>query len=312
MSKKTILRLVGSITLLALLVWRLDLSQIATAFLKVEWLWWVLAMLAYMIAQIVSSVRWQILARPLGLERPLQRFVSLYFVGTFFNQLLPTSVGGDVMRAWHLDSEKGRRWIAFSSVFADRLTGLVALISLACIASCFVSLPGWILLWVISSGLGLLVGTLLLQRFPKVRKTVNQYRKHRASWIGAIVLSFAIQSLNVILVWLLSRGIGLNLSPGYCFILMPLVTLLTLLPISINGMGVREGGMILLLSPLGIASESAVLLSLLWFLVFASTGLIGGVVFFLGSFSKQKELIDDRSISRDSDHERARQSADAA
>src|SRR5207253_2317310 len=99
-----------------------------------------------LLAQVASAARWRLLARPLGFHSPLGAFIRFYFVGMFFNLLLPTSVGGDVVRAWYLDGGSGRRMPAFLSVLVDRLSGLLILLSLACVADIFcpIALPYWI------------------------------------------------------------------------------------------------------------------------------------------------------------------------
>ena len=97
-------------------------------------------------AQVVSAVRWQWLARPLGFGGPLRQYVGAYFVGMFFNLLLPTSVGGDAVRAVYLNAGSGRRVAAVLSVLLDRLSGLIVLIGVACLATilCPMPLPGWV------------------------------------------------------------------------------------------------------------------------------------------------------------------------
>src|SRR5215831_5784715 len=124
-------RLFGSAALLAMLAWRVDLALVARTLAGVRWSCWLAAVLCYAVAQGLSSVRWQALALPLGFRWPLREYISLYFIGTFFNLLLPTSVGGDVARAWYLDAGTGKRWPAFLSVLADRLVGLFVLLVLA-------------------------------------------------------------------------------------------------------------------------------------------------------------------------------------
>ena len=162
MSKK--LRLIGSVALLAFLAWRTDWPQIARTFAGLRVGWWLLAVALYGLAQIVSSLRWHLLARPLGFTHPPGRFLAYYYVGMFFNLVLPTSVGGDVVRAWYLDSGSGRKALAFLSVFTDRASGLLMLIVIAVIAAvCYpFDLPeraSWIIYGVGTSavaGLGLM------------------------------------------------------------------------------------------------------------------------------------------------------------
>src|SRR5205085_475716 len=100
--------------------------------------------------QLVSTLRWQILARALGVGRPLRQLVGMYFIGMYFNLLLPSSVGGDVVRAWYLDGGSKRRLAAFASVFLDRLSGLLVLLAMACVALVLspLALPAWVSLFV--------------------------------------------------------------------------------------------------------------------------------------------------------------------
>jgi len=115
-------RLLGSLTLLAVLAWRMDWGQLARAFANLRSGPWLVALALYLLIQAVSSLRWQLLARPLGFGGPWGRYLAYYFIGMFFNLVLPTSVGGDVVRAWYLARQDGdepmtgRRLGAFLSV----------------------------------------------------------------------------------------------------------------------------------------------------------------------------------------------------
>src|SRR6266849_6792315 len=139
-------RLLVSVALLIWLAWRTDWNQVGQAFLHVRLKYWLAAMGLLLLAQVASAVRWRLLARPLGFHNPLRHFIRFYFVGMFFNLLLPTSVGGDVVRAWYLDGGSGRRLAAFLSVFVDRFSGLLVLLAVACVADilCPIALPSWI------------------------------------------------------------------------------------------------------------------------------------------------------------------------
>src|SRR6516225_8280959 len=122
------LRIIVSVALLAWLAGRMDWSQIGLAFRHLRVELWLAAVGLYALTQVASACRWQLLARPLGFRLPLLRAIGLYFVGMFFNLFLPTSVGGDVMRAWYLARSQdgaaatGGRLAAALSVLADRLS----------------------------------------------------------------------------------------------------------------------------------------------------------------------------------------------
>ena len=173
-------------------------------------------------------------------------------IGMYFNLVLPTSVGGDVVRAWYLDRSTGRRMTAFLSVFIDRLSGLVVLVALAAAATLLspVPLPWWIPLSVASAAAGTGAGCVLLPFLARRgflgAKFVARADELRASLTmllqpTPVVLSLIVQAANAFLVWLIGLGLGLDVPLGYYAILVPMVSLLTLLPVSINGMGVREG-----------------------------------------------------------------------
>jgi uncharacterized protein (TIRG00374 family) len=143
---KHFLRAVVSISLLALLAWRSDWTEIAGAFGQLHFELWLAAAGIYVLAQLLSACRWRQLAQPVGFQRTLKQYVGYYFISMFFSLFLPTSVGGDVVRALHLDQGSGRRLLAFSTVLMDRLSGLLVLLALAAVAiiACPLALPPWI------------------------------------------------------------------------------------------------------------------------------------------------------------------------
>jgi uncharacterized membrane protein YbhN (UPF0104 family) len=293
-----ILRLTVSAALLGWLAWQTDWPRVGAAFAGLRLEWWLVAAALLVVAQIVSALRWQLLARPLGLDRPLPHMVGYYFIGMYFNLLLPTSVGGDVVRAWYLAGGPGQRLRAFLTVFLDRLSGLWVLLVLACLGVLLspLELPAWIAWGVWSCAAAGLVGSLLLpllaryhDRVPgKVQRLALALRSFPGArvLVWPIVLSVFVQVASVVMVWLIGEALGAPVPASYYWVLVPMVSLLTLLPVSVNGMGVREGATAVLLGPLGIATETAVTLAFLWFAVSAAVSLVGGVVYLCGRFER--------------------------
>jgi hypothetical protein len=97
-----------------------------------------------------------------------------------------------------------------------------------------------------------------------------------------------VQLAGVVQVWLIARGLGLVVPLTYVAVVVPLVALLTMIPISVNGMGLREMGMVVLLGPAGVSSAAAVTLSLLTFASCAVISLAGGVLYFFGRFPRSE------------------------
>lgn len=314
-----LLRLLVSATLLAWLAWRTEWAQVAEAFAHMRLEYWLAALGLYLASQVASSLRWQALARPLGFDLPWYRYAAYYFVGMFFNLFLPTSVGGDVLRAWYLDGGSGRRLAAFLSVVADRLSGLLVLLVLACLAvlAAPVPLPPWIPLCVGLTTAGAVGGLLALpvlarwtgrlERAGRLAEGTRLYLRRPRLLMETAGLALLVQAANVLLVWMIGLAVAAPVPAAYYWVLVPMVTLLTMLPISLNGMGIREGGTALFLAPLGVGEGTALTLALLWFAVFAAAGLLGGGLYLLGGLPRPEGRSDHELVRGDPGQGRARQ-----
>jgi uncharacterized membrane protein YbhN (UPF0104 family) len=312
-----VLRLVISAALLAWLGSRTDWAQVGRAFAGLRPEWWLGAVAVYVASQVVSALRWQMLARPLGFGQPLRQFTGYCFIGMYFNLFLPTSVGGDVVRAWYLSGGSGRRLAAFLSVFVDRCSGLGVLLGMACLAMalCPVEVPAWVPVSVWGAGSCAVAGLCLAptaarwtHRFARVRRLTEgarQYLRRPRVLVGSTALSLVIQVVNVLIVWMLAQGMGIEAPLAYFWIAVPMVTLLTMVPVSLNGMGVREWGMVLFLHPLGVSAGTAMSLAFLWFAVFTAVSLLGGGVYLFGRFPRPQVQSDHEPVRGDPDQGRA-------
>ncbi len=325
------IRIGVSVLLLAVIAWRTDFGVVADKFASMNvWLW--LAAAGVLIAaQVASARRWQLFAQELRFERSLPQYCAYYLIGMWFNLSLPTSVGGDVVRVWYLDGKSGRKLAALASVFLERLNGLLVLIALACVGVLLspIALEWWVHVCVWSVAAGAVVGMTLLpiaqrwQKLPLQRReqlrTVLDLLRIPKLVTGATLMSIFVQGIGVVSLWLIGLALGLDIPVAYYCILGPMVSLLTLLPISVNGMGVREQGTMLFLAPLGVDKDSAATLALLWFAVTVAVSLVGGLVYLFGAFPKAeaapesvKEGTDDGSVDRDSNQGREGQHKKAA
>jgi hypothetical protein len=307
------------------LVWEVDWQPVAAALGATHVGWFCAALALYGVAQAISALRWQLLAQPLGFRASYGRHVSLYCVGMFFNLFLPTSLGGDVVKAWrlaeHAHGLPRRRWRAVLSVFSERFCGLLALLLLATAATAAAIdlLPLWILAMVWGLAAGCVVGLALLplaaSRLAKAGKLVHALslsRRHGRRWAAAFGLSLAVQVAAVLQVWFLALALALPASVWVCAVVAPLVSLLTLLPVSVNGIGVREASLVLLLAPAGVAAADALGLGLLWFVMLLAASAPGGVLCCRPESSDLVEKANHGRIGGDPGQGRAGQSAAAA
>jgi glycosyltransferase 2 family protein len=306
--RKTALRLSGSIALLAFLAYRTDWQRVRTVIEGLDGRFWLAALALQLATQVVSTWRWQMFAVYLRLGGSFRSYLAYYFVGMFFNLVLPTSVGGDVVRAWYLahhsGSGKGRKMPAFISVLADRVSGVVLLAAVACTAVVFYkeSLPPWITGIVAAIGAAALVGVVGLPyldralqspRLPHGMERLRRLTEGGMSYLrsGRLVaattaLSLIVQVNSVLVMALIGKGLGLHIPFLFYGILMPLVTLLTLLPISVNGMGLREASTAILLAPLGVGEPQAITLAFLLFAAQTAAGLVGLIPYLAGGLQR--------------------------
>ena len=325
-------RLLGSVILIAVLAWRIDWAQAGAALARANWALWAAGLGVYLFAQTVSAVRWRMLARVQGFGGSPGRYLAYYFIGMFFNLLLPTSIGGDMVRSWYLVTREGsalprekRRAAAFLSVFGDRINGLVALVAVACLAAvcCPTPLPPWLRWTVAGLGGATLVGVLAapwLSCLPTppgqlrwVWECAAEFREHPRAVLAATLLSFVVQLSNAVLLGLMGAALGLPVPPAYYGVVAPLVALVALLPISLNGMGLRELAAVVLLQPMGVEAAEAVTLAVLSFAVSAAASLGGAGVLLLGRFPRPEEVRgDDHTVGGDSNQGRTRQPPAAA
>lgn len=252
----------------------------------------------------VSAERWRVLLAAQGVRATWLELVKSCLVGAFFNQFLPSSVGGDVVRAMDLRGRLGSLTRSLAILVFDRLLGIVALYLFACLGVLF-GLPGlegnlgWSLAgfavlavglaWLVGAGgrwlkgwdkgRGLPLAGKLIAKALDVRETLLFHLRDpgpTARVFGLAVLN----QLNIILVYyLIGLAFGLKIGLGPLIIIVPVVMILTFLPISINGIGVREGAFVYLLAQLQVTPEKS--LAIAWIIYLASLfySLIGGLIY---------------------------------
>ena len=292
------LRIFATVALMVFVLQQVEWESLVRRLKSLEWQWYAAAQAVAIVIQVVAGIRWSSLARPIGFVHSTSFFIWRFFEGVFFNLCLPSSIGGDVVKAYRLSSTNRGRLLAGCTILADRLAGVSALGVLAGSAILSIKLNlspastiavGTVLFASVLLGFRLTIGNLdrfldLLPATHKIRQFLSQLLPYqiRPSLMGkAVAWSLIVQVGASVSVALMARGIGVNLGLGIWFSVVPLIALAIVLPISINGVGIREGGMALLLSRWGVAGEQAVAIGLLWFLTTIGTGLIGGVLFLL-------------------------------
>jgi uncharacterized membrane protein YbhN (UPF0104 family) len=249
----------------------------------------------YLAAQIMSSIRWWTLSNTLDLPGPWRTYLGFYFVGMFFNLFLPTGLGGDVFKVHFVSREEGKRLVAAYGVVQDRGFGLAAMLLIGAIAVAVQPelLPGPFVDFLILSGLAVLAGLIGLPFFQKAIQRfwpgVSRYLtalfslwKKPRRMLMVLGLSFSLQVLGMGAVALLGAGLGIKIPLAFYLASLPMVAISTMIPITLNGIGVREGAFVYFLGLKGIQAEPALSLGLLFFSVQVAIGLLGGVAYAAG------------------------------
>jgi uncharacterized protein (TIRG00374 family) len=267
--------------------------------------WYLLgAQTVLMLGVVVRAYRWQILVRDQGVDASLRELTSLYFVGSLFNNLLPSGFGGDAVKMYELSDRSHRGAEAVSSVLVDRFIGLIALQAIGLVALIFswqlvpfeivvvtVLLFGASLVaaWVVSYRRlwGFLADRVpLFDRFLSIKSVhslVSSLQSYsRSALLRALGVGLVFNVLLIAANVLIGTALGADVALRFYMIFVPLTSLVLILPISFAGLGVREATYVLLFSQVGMTPEVALSLSLLVYVLGTlMPGLVGGVIYML-------------------------------
>jgi uncharacterized protein (TIRG00374 family) len=305
-----ILRVLISLIILAIVIASVGADRLFDALRSINLGWFAIALLFHMIGLIVRTYRWSILIKALGTPVSFGRLLYLYLAGTFFNTFLPTNIGGDVVKIIELSSDRGGAQ-AFSSVFADRLTGILGSSLIALVVAILdpADVPSYVVLTVILISAGILIASFLLtqRRFfewivahlkfwPKVPgvKKIQKVAEAVTSYsIGAIVRAMLVSlpfTLTLIATqYALALGLGIDAPLRYFALFVPIIALAQLIPISFNGLGVREGTYQVLFGAVGVDQAQAVAISFMYYIVRVVGGLFGGLLYLIGNLKTNSD-----------------------
>jgi glycosyltransferase 2 family protein len=283
---RVLFQLIFSLCLLVWLCGQLGHTELIENLSKVGISGVVLGVFIYILAQLLSAYRWYLMARPLGFVGQFPKYTGLYFLGMFYNIFLPTGYGGDLVKTMYLAPLRPRRSLSLAafSVFLDRLTGFLALMLIAGVSACWLgaSLSGYSILFAILlllltlAGVGTIFWLSRSRRMPrKVRFAALVLRANSRLWLPVGITSLAIQLLNVAIYMFLLQALGVSLSWAAVAFIYAIVTVATLLPLSIGGLGIRESGWAGLLIVFGASPQAGVSAGLIYFFIQTLSSLIG-------------------------------------
>jgi uncharacterized membrane protein YbhN (UPF0104 family) len=308
------LRIAASFAMLGLLLHQVpsvDVDGVQPRWGLENTLWLVVAGALTLVGIVLSTLRWQTVLHALGLrDSRLGDLLSHYLAGQFVSNVLPTTIGGDVLRVSRLSRENGDAPDTFASVVIERLTGWIVLPLIT--FSGFMVNPGLRELGNATAvAVGVAVATLvallavllaadhdrLLGRFADnegwrrfavaVHLGVNRLRRHPAAAFNVIAVGLAYQLVLVFAATAAAAALGISVAgPTVLLAFFPAVLIAQVLPIGIAGLGVREGAFVLFLAPLGVPAEQAIALGLVLYALNLGVSLIGAPAFAVGGRSR--------------------------
>lgn len=307
----TLLRAVVAISAMALILYYQDLGALKATIGRIEPASLLLGIAAFLFGQVLLAVRWWVLLLGLEIRISLLVAIRLHMLGLFYNNLLPSSIGGDLLRAYYVARHTDRPMAAATSVFVDRLVGVGTMLlvvagvcvwlrpDLKAIIGPANSRPA-VGIWLIA---GLSIATVLagicLRFWPaiahkiaavtrKVLTTIKDctriYADRPYVILIAMTMTICLQWTIILSFWVLGRGMAITAGIRYYLLIFPLTWLFSAIPVSLAGIGLLEGGMVALFTHLaGVEQQKAFALALCQRLAWLVASLPGFVIHLSGS-----------------------------
>jgi uncharacterized protein (TIRG00374 family) len=299
-----------SVLSVGLLVWLLsgvDLARLWASLRAASWGWLLAALALYFTMLLVSAWRWGVLLRAQGIRASVRHLLSSFLVATFFNNFLPSNIGGDVVRIRDTAGHTGSRTLATTVVLVDRALGLLALVLTAALGATIAGRllqPQATLLspWLLWAGFGVGAGLWAQAvRSPwSVLRLAKPLRRLHAEWVDARIermvnglerfrdrpAALAASAGGALFVQLtivafyaaIARSMDVPISPWHLAVIVPVSLVVQMLPISMNGFGVREATFVTYFALLGLPAEPALLMSFVGAALVMCWSLAGAVV----------------------------------
>lgn len=293
-----------TLVLLALVIQQVGAQELTTELTQADPAWLLISFIVGQIIVCFGPVKHRILLRSQGHSLPLFYLIRLYWVGTFFNNFLPTNVGGDVVRAYEVSRRIDNLAVGTASVFVERLTGLMMLVLFASVGFVFkaqqidnplltiilgLAIFGLLgITWlVLDARLMHLVERLLpfeflrklLGRFRKFQNAMLDYRQQRGALFQALVWSFIFYWGAILYCYVSARAFYPDVPFFQVAIIMPITMVVAMMPFSFNGIGLQEWAFVVLFPLAGIPASVGLSTMFLIRAYTLFTAILGGIVY---------------------------------
>ena len=258
----------------------------------------------------ISTVRWQLILKTQGIRISQGYLSSSFLIGSFFNNVLPTSVGGDIFRSLDI-ANKAKISVGKSAsvLVIDRFAGVISAALYAVIALFLgfatIGTTSYVIPVAIFFAVSIILGFLILnpsilrlnkivskikflskirEKLVEVYHTFLSFKKYKLALFEALLCSLALQFGVIYNYYLAARSLGINLSLTSFIFIVPVVATIAMLPIAIGGTGLRENALVFFMVALGAQNEKAAMTSLLIFAMILVLGIVGGITYAVRPF----------------------------
>ena len=260
----------------------------------------------FFIVYVLGFFRWQMLLKAAGVNIPLKRLAISFSGGVFFSIFLPSTIGGDLVRAADLAGHTQKTKEVIATVFLDRLSGYIGLVMVVILALLFskgmvqdkVVLSSVIVIIVVLVLVtSVLFNSFIYSKITKILSTpgagrikemikglhheIHIFRNHRKMILGNLFISFIIQIIAPVSVYFIALSLGIKINFIYFLIFLPIIGAITLLPVALGGLGLRENLFVVYFAKAGVVKQLAIAMSLLSFAFIIIYGALGGLLYVL-------------------------------
>lgn len=298
MKSKTLIKILLSVLFLSLILKVTDFNSLKSVVSSLHPVYVVLVIFSYLFGQVFSAIKWWIIARSAGINVNFGTAFRAYFTGMFVNVLGVGTVGGDVTRGILIAEGNNSKTIGIASVVADRLHGLAVLAMIGLSAILFFGsldldpiFTYLLALFAFGVIVGWFVGPSLLLRFlpseskftKKVKEVSEVFPREKKVVITITLISTFFHLLQIFTHKLMGYSVGIDLPLSYLLVACPFANIVSTLPISWQGLGVRENAYKFFFVNSGILTNAqAVTFGAIWFLAMTISGCFGGLVVAFG------------------------------
>lgn len=298
-----VLKVFISALLIVFLIYSIDLAQFMIALRNISFVALISSSLFYLFTYVIVTFRWYFLLRGVGIKVSFLRSFEYYVIGFFFSNFLPTGIGGDLVRIYLLSKETKNASTITSSVILERLLGFGATLLIALVLSPFAHIKARFVLVLAVLNLfffGIIFASLNQWAQSAFRKVLSilpskKIRDFLVSTLESLYLfrhrliavtlcfffSLLYQTGLIYFYFMVGRTLGVRISFVDYLTYLPLVWVVSLLPISLNAIGIREAGFSFFFGELGESPSLGFLNSLIGFVITVVVSLIGGIAFVL-------------------------------